>query len=263
MDKDLEEIALDIITDPKVQWQQITGKSGWPFERDKYIADGYRNGKKLRVVFEPELMQYEGRGVLSILDLDARMPDNLSENSKKVLNILEDLSHYMQTDEVSLVKYFLYYEKPQLAFEVLCDIFVSSRVPLQETELQKIKNLSEEMNLNPTWTWQLLIYIDPKTQKERYALIDEESWQIIEDDLNFILLSLKEKLSSPNFQFINEEIKAGEYKLAIESIIWDMLGDKIKISRAAFNKLKELQDTFLIKLSVEEQAEMDQSISDE
>ena len=263
MDENLEEIALDIVTDPKIAWQKITGKSGWLFERTKYIADGYRNGKKMRVVFEPEFAQPIGRGILCMLDLEAQSPEEISGDAKKVLNLLQKLSHYMQEEEISIVDYFLYREHHQLAFEILCDYLKDKEIRLLESDLNRIKELTEELHLNPNYTWELLIYIDSNTGEPRRALIDEEVWQIIEDDLNFILLSMKDKISLHNFQTVKEFIDVGEYTLATEDFIWSLIDDKIKIPRVALEKLKELRRGFSVKLTEEQQALMDQAVCDE
>ena len=61
------ECLTDLITDPTVSWKQITGQAGYLYERAKYIADGFRKGSWIRVIFEPN-----GRGILTAFPLDAR-----------------------------------------------------------------------------------------------------------------------------------------------------------------------------------------------
>jgi hypothetical protein len=61
------ECLTDLITDPTVPWKQITGQAGYLYERAKYIADGFRHGTWIRVIFEPN-----GRGILTAFPLDAR-----------------------------------------------------------------------------------------------------------------------------------------------------------------------------------------------
>ena len=53
--------ALEIITNPHIRWRQITGQDGILCRPFKYIADGEVEGKKIRVVFEPE-----DRGILAV-----------------------------------------------------------------------------------------------------------------------------------------------------------------------------------------------------
>jgi hypothetical protein len=43
MNKDLLELGDDIATDPTITWEQITGGKSC-YHREKYYADGYRNG---------------------------------------------------------------------------------------------------------------------------------------------------------------------------------------------------------------------------
>jgi hypothetical protein len=57
--------ALEIITNPQIRWCQITGQDGLLCRPFKYIADGEVDGKKIRVVFEPE-----DRGILTVYPIN-------------------------------------------------------------------------------------------------------------------------------------------------------------------------------------------------
>ena len=62
----IEELVNDIATDPQIAWQQITGEDEPLLWRaHKFIADGIRMGKKVRVFLEPD-----DRGILTAYPLD-------------------------------------------------------------------------------------------------------------------------------------------------------------------------------------------------
>ena len=62
----VERYVADIATDPKIPWNQITFQNRLILsDRQKFIADGLREGKKIRVVLEPY-----GRGILTAYLLD-------------------------------------------------------------------------------------------------------------------------------------------------------------------------------------------------
>jgi hypothetical protein len=52
--------AQEVISDPQIQWRQITGQEDFLCRPLKYIADTEVEGKKIRVVFEPD-----NRGILA------------------------------------------------------------------------------------------------------------------------------------------------------------------------------------------------------
>jgi hypothetical protein len=66
-DKDkIERYVTDIATDPQILWQQITGEDECILWRPhKFIADGIREGRKIRVFLEPD-----DRGILTAYPLD-------------------------------------------------------------------------------------------------------------------------------------------------------------------------------------------------
>ena len=57
--------ALEITTNPQIRWCQITGQNGLLCRPFKYIADGEVEGRKVRVVFEPE-----DRGILTVYPIN-------------------------------------------------------------------------------------------------------------------------------------------------------------------------------------------------
>lgn len=60
-----------IIQDPESSWKQITGKGRWIFRPAKFFVDGIRDGKKIRVVIEPEGNDIlNARGILTAYILD-------------------------------------------------------------------------------------------------------------------------------------------------------------------------------------------------
>jgi hypothetical protein len=64
-DETILECADEIVTNPKIPWRQITGQDHILCRPFKYIAEGEVEGKKIRVVFEPE-----ERGILAVYPTD-------------------------------------------------------------------------------------------------------------------------------------------------------------------------------------------------
>lgn len=62
----VEKYVNEIATDPDVSWNQITLQNRLVLsERQKFIADDMREGRKVRVILEPN-----GRGILTAYLLD-------------------------------------------------------------------------------------------------------------------------------------------------------------------------------------------------
>ena len=64
-DKKILDSAYEIVTNPKTHWIQITGQDRLLSRPLKYIADGEIEGRKVRIVFEPE-----DRGVLTVYPIN-------------------------------------------------------------------------------------------------------------------------------------------------------------------------------------------------
>ena len=67
LDRDaIIEMVSDIATDPQINWQQITGEDvSMLWRSHKFIVDGIRRGKRIRVFIEPD-----DRGILTAYPLD-------------------------------------------------------------------------------------------------------------------------------------------------------------------------------------------------
>ena len=53
-DEKVEGCVLNIVTDPKIQWKRITGQEHGMCRPSKYIADGECEGKRIRIIVEPD-----------------------------------------------------------------------------------------------------------------------------------------------------------------------------------------------------------------
>jgi len=54
------ECITEITTDPKISWKQITGQIGFLLRPYKYLVDGVWEGRKIRIILEPD-----ERGILT------------------------------------------------------------------------------------------------------------------------------------------------------------------------------------------------------
>jgi hypothetical protein len=237
MNKDLLELADDIATDPTVKWEQITEQNDFLYRRQKYHADGYRNGVWFRVVFEPHK-----RGILTIFPLNDKSVTHTDEYTEKVIALIQNLNEYLTQDDVESIEKFLQYGESKLAFEILCDILVESRPTLHAADVQKIKALATEMSVTPSSSWEFLLVLDEITQEPKYVLEEEgvELCKIICASLLYILSELQSQLTRENFKNIENDLVAGEDEIAADELIARLIDDKLKISRQAFLKFKEI-----------------------
>lgn len=56
----IQDCVLEITTDPKIPWKQITGRDGILCRPHKYLVDGIYDGKQIRIFIEPDK-----RGILT------------------------------------------------------------------------------------------------------------------------------------------------------------------------------------------------------
>ena len=248
------ELADEIVTNPKISWQQIIGQDHILCRPFKYIADGKADGKKIRVVFEPEdrgilaIYPYENQsrdeerkrhcdGISNTLDWLHNTRRRLGGEKVSIKEVSTEIDRFLSgKNDRDLFHEFLLQDEEILACEFVCDRIDEFEIVLPEKLGKTLRMLCEENGISLKRGALCLRMVNSITgEKEALYPIGPDIWTA---PLLEILNKIRDKADIKSATWIQEFIDVGEFFLAVDDILHILISDKIPISQKDLDTLK-------------------------
>ena len=164
--------------------------------------------------------------------------------TERVRDLALDLKAFFKSEDLKAIENLLLHEKPDLALEALCDQLTNYHSHIPEKQFREIQNLTQEMNLEPEFTWQGLIFIDAETKTLNRLFNENSKYVNIALVIGSVVDDIEQYLKSQETALIREFLSANEPELAVDNLFGVLEERTILFSKQTYEKLKKVARHF-------------------
>jgi hypothetical protein len=163
---------------------------------------------------------------------------------ERVRDLELELKSFFKPDDLKVIENLLLHEKPDLALEVICDQLINYQSHISEAQVHELQTLTHEMNLEPEFTWQEVVFIDIKTKDLRKLFNENSKFVDMKLIIGSIVDDVEKYLKSEETKLIREFLGADEPDLAVDSLFGALEIQDVPFSKQTYKNLKKIATCF-------------------
>jgi hypothetical protein len=149
-----------------------------------------------------------------------------------IASVITEVEKLFMKEDRDLVHEFLQHDDQGLFVEFICDKIDECHIVIPEHLGKLIQVLSAKFGLNPRSTWRAIVVEEFESHKlRRLEIEDENGLKSVDPQPKTIFEKTKKYLSSEAVSEFNEYLTYGELDLAVETLCYSLIEDKVPISK--------------------------------